>query len=549
VEPHVTRAAAAALFALLGLALCADTTSAQQPAARSGAVVQLSLDDALRLAQATSQAVDIARAGVTRANGQALQARSQMLPQLNASAAYGRTLQSQFQSFSATATPVDTAPKPIASHSLCTPLIPANASAADRAAALAQAATCPAAASSGTFDLSKTSFGAKNQYNVALAFSQNIYTGGRIRAQNDAAAAQVRSANIDVATQKAQVSLDVTSAYYDAVLADQLVSIADSSVAETEAVLAQTRVARQVGNSSEYDLLRAQVTHDNQIPVRIQARSNRQVAYYRLKQLLELPLDDSLRLVTRLDSAAGPALPAEVARLVVDTSVADRAPLRQLDEAVTAAEAQIRVAKSERIPSLSIVSNYQRLYFPANAVPTFNQGVNNWTLGLSTSFPILDGGRIKGDQTIAAAGLAQAKAQREQTREFAALDTRVALNALDEAEATWNASRGTADQAQRAYAIDLVRLREGISTQTDLTQSRLQLEQARANRAQAARNLAVARARLALLRDLPLQQTGTAASAGAQQQQQQQAPQRPLNSTTTAAGTSGATGTAGGIQP
>ena len=102
----------------------------------------------------------------------------------------------------------------------------------------------------------------------------------------------------------------------------------------------------------------------------------------------------------------------------------------------------------------------------------------------------------------------QARAQREQTRQFAALDTRVALNELAEAQATWEASRGTAEQAQRTYAIDEVRYREGISTQTDLTQSRLLLEQARANRAQAASNLAVARVRLALLHDLPLQSSG-----------------------------------------
>jgi outer membrane protein TolC len=452
----------------------------------------------------------------------------------------------------ATATPVDTTPKPVASHSLCTPLLPANASAADRAAALAQAATCPAPASSGSFDLSKTSFGAKNQYNVALAFSQNIYTGGKLRAQNDQAASQVRSANIDVSSQKAQVSLDVTSAYYDAVLADQLVAIADSSLSETEVVLTQTKVGRQVGNVSEYDLLRAQVARDNQVPVQIQARSSRQVAYLRLKQLLELPLDDSLHLVTRLDSTAGPVLPAVVTSQAVDTAVSDRAPLRQMDEAVRSAEAQVKIARSERIPNLQFVSNYQRLYFPPGYVPTWNQGVNNWTIGLSTNFPIFDGGRIKGDQTVAAAGVAQARAQREQTREGAALDTRVALNDLQEAEATWNASQGTAEQAQRAYAIDQVRFREGISTQTDLTQSRLQLEQARANRAQAARNLAVARVRLALLKDLPLQANAQAASSAQQQSQsqQQQQTQRSTNAGQTAAGgTSGATGSGGGIQP
>jgi len=551
-EPQIVRVAARAALAFLGLALYAGRAAAQQTGARAGAVVQLTLDDALRIAQQQSQTIEIARAGVTRANGQAMQARSQMLPQLNASAGYGRTLASQFSNFAATATPVDTAPKPIASHSLCSPLIPANATPADRAAALAQAASCPAAASSGTFDLSKTSFGAKNQYNVALAFSQNVYTGGKIQAQNQQAQAQVRSANIDVASQKAQVSLDVTSAYYDAVLADQLVAIADSSLAETEAVLSQTKIARQVGNTSEYDLLRAQVNRDNQVPVQIQAKSNRQVAYYRLKQLLELPLDDSVHLLTRLDTATGPTLPAIASGEKMDTVVSDRAPLRQMDEAVRAAEAQIKIARAERIPPLQIVSNYQRLYFPPGFSPTWNQGVNNWTVGLSTNFPVFDGGRIKGDQTIAAAGLAQAKAQREQTREFAALDTRVALNQLAEAEATWNASRGTVEQAQRAYSIDQVRLREGISTQTDLTQSRLALEQARANRAQAARNLAVARVRLALIKDLPIQQNSGSA-AGTQptqptQQRTQQSASPQLNPSQSAAGGSGG-GSSGGIQP
>src|SRR5205814_5815271 len=99
------------------------------------------------------------------------------------------------------------------------------------------------------------------------------------------------------------------------------------------------------------------------------------------------------------------------------------------------------------------------------------------------------------------------------------LDARVALSALQQAQATWQASAGTAQQASRAYNIDQIRYREGISTQTDLSQSRLLLEQALANRAQAARDLAVARVKLALLRDLPLQ------AAGASGQQLQSATQ------------------------
>jgi len=539
-----------ALALAAGLAVPAPAQQPAAPRATPGTPVRLSLDEAVRIAQAQSQPVDIARSGVTRATGQRALVRSQYLPQLNGTAGYTKTLKSQFSDFASSGSSDSTSTP--TSQSICTPFVPANATAEARAAALAQAASCPSS-SGGGFDLSRTSFGATNQWALGLSFSQNIYSGGRIRAQNDAADAQLRSADIEVSAQRAQVSLDITSAYYDAVLADQLVAIADSSISETNVVLSQTKLAKQVGNASEYELLRAQVAHDNEIPASIRARANRQVAYFRVKQLLNMSLDDSLSLTTGIEGDSGPTLPALVANVAPDTAPTSRAPVRQLDEAIRASEAQVRVARAERIPSLALVSNYQRLYFPANGIPSLGNGVNNWTVGLSTNFPLLDGGRTRADALVAQAGVQQARAQREQTRQFAALDTRVALNALQEAQASWEASRGTTEQAQRAYAIDQVRYREGISTQTDLTQSRLLLEQARANRALAARDLAVARVRLALLRDLPLQAAGASFGAGAgtsgqqqQQQQQQQTQQRSSGSSQTAGG---AGGTPGGIQP
>ena len=553
-KPAVTAVALAIMFALV------PTIHAQQtPAgATAGATVRLSLEDALQITQAQRQSIEVARAGVVRAEGQRLQTRSQYFPQLNGTAAYTKTLQSQFSNFasSAASTPRDTTtPK---TQALCAPTLAANATPEQRAAALAQAASCQSgsSSSSGGFDLSKTSFGATNQWNLGLSFSQNVFAGGRISAQNSAANAQLRSANIEVNAQKAQASLDVTSAYFDAVLADQLVAIADSSVAQTDVVLQQTKVAKQVGNVSEYELLRAQVTRDNQIPIQIQARSNRQVAYYRLKELLNMPLDTPVELTTHVEDSSNPTLPA-IATTAPDTAVSDRAPVRQADEALIASEAQVRIARAERIPTLSIVSAYQRLYFPAQLLPNLSTGVNNWTVGLSTSFPILDGGRIRGDKAVAEAGVRQARAQREEARQFAALDTRVALNDLAQAQSIWDASRGTVDQAQRTYAIDEVRYREGISTQTDLTQSRLLLEQAKANHAQAARNLAVAKVKLALLKDLPLQSggtTGAAATQGAgaaiqQQQNQQQVQQQQFRSTNGTQSAQGAGAPTGSIQP
>jgi len=343
----------------------------------------------------------------------------------------------------------------------------------------------------------------------------------------------VAAATIEVAAQRAQLALDVTQAYYDAALADRLVSIQEAALSQTDEVLRQTRVARQVGNQAEFDLLRAQVTRDNQVPVVLQARNARQVAYYRLKQLLNLPMDEALSLATPLDDSTATtntvvaALNAGssragmggVATQMADTNVSDRAPVRQLEQSVRAQQALVKAARGERLPSIQITSGYQRLYFPTNVFPQWNNARENWTIGASLSLPLFTGGRIRGDEMIAESNLTQTKAQLQQTREFAALDARVALSALDQAQATWQASAGTAQQASRAYQIDQIRFREGISTQTDLSQSRLLLEQAMANRAQAARDLAVARVKLALLRDLPLQ-AGTSGQSQSQFQTQ-----------------------------
>jgi len=544
----------ALLFALAALSAPA-IVSAQQPTSapaspgvNAPAPRTLSLDEAIRLAARESEALQIARAGVTRAEGQQKQARSLYLPQLNGNVSYARTLRSQFSAL-ANSAPADTstAPKP---QSLCTPFIPPNASQAERDAALAQAQTCAAAQG---IDFSKVGFGAPNQYTFGLSFSQSVFSGGRNSGQNTAATAGRRSAEIEVTAQRAQLALDVTQAYFDAVLADRLVDIADTTLSQTEELLRQTQLSRRVGNTSEFELLRATVTRDNQRPIVIQRRGDRDIAYLRLKQLLEISLDQPLELTTPIDE------PATISRVIAenagvpvtnvaalsagdtlaalplpDTATANRAPVRESAEAVRAQEGLLKVARADRLPTLSITSNYQRLFFPQNFLPSLNQYSENWTIGGSIGLSIFSGGRVSGQIEVAQANLDEARARLDQSRELAALDTRVALNQLTAAEAAFAASRGTAEQARRAYAIDQIRYREGISTQTDLTQSRLLLEQAEANRAQSARDLAVARARIALIRDLPINTTALGAAAQRasaqqlqsqqQQQQQQQAP-------------------------
>ena len=495
----------------------ATQASQQQPRA-------LTLEEAVRTAEAQSEAIRIARAGVQRSEGQQYQARSQLLPQINGSASYTRTLASQFSSAGG-APAVDTT-KPAPPPTPCDQYLrDATATTTERLAGLEDASRC-ALGQNPFSSFGNLGFGAKNQYNVGLSFSQNLFAGGRILAQNAVANAGRRSAEIELAAQRAQLRLDVTQAYFDAALADRLVALAESSAVQTENVLKQTRLARTVGNVSEFDLLRAQVSSANQRPIVIQRQSDREVAYLRLKQLLNIPLDGRVQLTTVVDDPAAINTALEAAGIMGDTSATDRATVRQAAEAIDAQRGQLKITKAQRFPTLALTSQYGKVAFPSNGFPGSGDFRTNWTIGVASQIPLFTGGRIKGDQMVAEANVREAQARYDQLREFAALDSRVTLNNLFQARAAWQASLGTAEQASRAYSIAEVRYKEGISTQLELNDSRILLEQAVANRALAARNLQVARVKLALLPDLPLQTSGATQAqaqtqAAATQQSQQ----------------------------
>ncbi len=452
----------------LSVALAAPfAASAQQ--ARS-----ISFEEALRIAEAQSDELRIAKAGVTRAHGQQKQAVSAYLPQVGASLQYIRTLASQFEAFS-------------------------GGDSAD----------------SGGIDFESVGFGSRNQYTFGLNGSVDVFTGGRAQAQNRAANAGRRSADIGVTSQRAQLALTVTEAYFDATLADRLVAIADSSLAWTDRALRQTTLARQVGNTSEFDLLRAQVTRDNQRPALIQRKWERELAYLRLKQLLNLPYEAPVTLTTQIadyERSEGvvqtvTAVTGTTTGAAPDTSTTNRAPVRQLSEALRAQEAQLAVTRSQRWPTVNVSTQYARLNFNRGA-PQFNNLLTNWNVTFGASMPLFTGGRIRGEEMVARAAVQESEAQLEQTRKLAALETRTALAQLEQAEATLAANQGTSEQALKAYRIAEVRFSEGISTQLELSESRLLLEQAHTNRVLAARNVQVARVRLALIRDLPLGSTG-----------------------------------------
>ena len=225
-----------------------------------------------------------------------------------------------------------------------------------------------------------------------------------------------------------------------------------------------------------------------------------------LRRQLGIPLNEPITLTTSIIDTAladSPTLASMLAR-PVDTVVANRIVVRQAAEALDGQEGLWKAAKSQHWPQLAVTSQYGRVGYPANVDPFAPTYFTNWTVGFGLNFPIVTGGRIKGDKWVAEAGVREAKSRLQQVTELAEVDTRSALAQLDAAQAAWASSEGTVQQAQRAYEIADLRFREGLSTQTELLDARSALASAESIRLEAARSLGVARVRVALLPALPL---------------------------------------------
>jgi outer membrane protein TolC len=463
----------------------------------------LSLGEALRIADEGSEQVAIAKAAVERAGGERLRARSEYFPQLGATLGYVRTLASEFSSVDLSEDGPDGSTGSGCAAFVPDPTLPP----AERLLRVERAVACASGEDSFTsFD--DLPFGREHQLDFGLDLAQTVYAGGRVRAQNRIARSAQRSAEILLEQTRALLVMEVARAYWDALLADRLLEIAEATLGEMEQTLHQVRLARLVGDESEFEELRARVARDTQEPLVIQRQADRDIAHVRLRQLLELPLDLPLVLTTGveiIDEPSVASLVAQVVELPLDTGFEERTPVLQAEEVVRVQEEERTIARSQRLPAVDVFSSWMRVAYPAGGIPTaWDEFRTNWAVSVRASVPIFTGGRIRGDEQVAQAALHEAEARLDQTRELAAVDTRTAHEQLEAAEATWRSTGSTVDEAQRTYHIAEVRFTEGLSTQLDLAHARVLLQHAEANRAVSARDLMLARLRVALIHLLPL---------------------------------------------
>lgn len=149
---------------------------------------------------------------------------------------------------------------------------------------------------------STCAFGRTNTWRASLAFSQSVYSGGRLGALADIAAAGRESAELAVNGARAQLLFDVTEAFYDAALSDRLVRIAEATLAQAEATVSQVQASFEAGGQPELRAASGACGPRQPASGGDSRPANREIAMLRLKQLLDMPAEYQVTLVAPLEA-------------------------------------------------------------------------------------------------------------------------------------------------------------------------------------------------------------------------------------------------------
>lgn len=412
--------------------------------------LRLTIDQAVARALANGEEMRIANSQIVQASGRVKEALSPAFPQINGSLTYGRQFASIFQS----AVP-DTS----------------------------QLATL----------FKNSPFGSVHTWTAELTGSQLLWSGGRVGAGLSAARAYGKNVRANRAEVADQLTYEVERAYLEAAVARRVLDITRAGLEQARAHLTQVAAANHEGSRSEYDLIRAQVDAQNEEPQVVAAANASELALLELKRLVDVPLAQPLALDTPLtfDGDRVPVLAETAGAGALDTH---RAALAQADADVEGRGDLLKVARAGRWPQVTLSGTLQQQAFPANGWPEVDDFHRNINASVKLEWPLFQGLTVVGGVQRATGELRQSEAQRDQIRESVAIEQARARQEVQRTLAELVARRGTTALAQRAHHLADVRYGNGLATQLEVTDARVQEQTAEIQQVQAIKDY-----RLALL--------------------------------------------------
>lgn len=317
-----------------------------------------------------------------------------------------------------------------------------------------------------------------DNYSVALAVTQPLYAGGAISARVRAARLLSLFADQTVRAATQDVVYAAETAYYDLLLNQHLVEIAQDAVRSAKVSLGNVEKRRAGGVVSDFDVLRAQVELSNFEADLLRSKNAINISRANLIKVMGISQESDFILS---DEFVFSPVDLSVDQ-AVEQAFTNRPDLYSQEIQIRQQREQLQIARSRYLPTLSgyFTNTWAKPDPKSFASPSIEWG-DTWQAGLQGAWPIFDGFQREGTIIQEKARLRQAELGLVNIEETALYELTQALLSVENAEEFVQSQRLNLKRATEGLRLAEVGYEQGINTQVELIDAQTALTRARVN--------------------------------------------------------------------
>lgn len=306
---------------------------------------------------------------------------------------------------------------------------------------------------------------------------QLLFSGGQVSSAIKIARLTRDNSWFDFVETVGSVVESVRRQYFGAILARELITVEEESIALLEKELEDQKSRFAAGTVPHFNVLRAEVELANAKPRLIAARNNFRIAQLQLARTLGAPLD------TRSDSPDKPLytfttpMKAEPFKLSMQEAQIlakqRRALLKSRRQNILIAAEAVKAERGGFFPRIAAAGGYEMR--SSSGSSGWDEGLEGWFAGIEGRWNIFDGAATAGKVSQARASLAKAKIAYEDAVRQVDIEVQEAYSKLQQAAELMASQTKTVEQAREALRLAQARFAAGAGTQLEVFDARVAL--------------------------------------------------------------------------
>jgi outer membrane protein len=314
---------------------------------------------------------------------------------------------------------------------------------------------------------------ALSNFQNKFSFTQPLFDGFRTRTGVRLARLGQNISEKDLEKTKSDLIFRVFKAYYQVLLAVEMVRVSEETVKSASADLEKAQAAYHAGLAVESDLLSVKVFLASQTEELVKARNQLKLARSNLNFEMGEALEQTFELVRPQNALVSEELDlAALQKQALDT----RPDFRQVVLASQSSEVGIQAAKSEYWPTINGFGSWE-----TDNRSFWGHSGNNWVVGVNVHFNIFNGradeARLEENRILAR----RQAAMQQHLAQAIRLQVQQAFLELDSARQRITVSEQATAQGEESLRIIRNRYQAGLTTVTDLLHAETALIGAKTN--------------------------------------------------------------------